>query len=237
MSLLCKSPSRTRYIRSYQHTSMKKALLVVALFAIGSFLQAQDTTQYLFKRAKYSYMQYSMGYSPIYFKDMNPAHGFSACLFGVVFNDKISIGFDIVGASSPQNPISVISESRVLAYVQTGLNVEALIRSKKVINFSVPTRLAFGGITYDEIQLNGTYIFHNQAAFFVAEPGAMVWINLFKYLSLGGGAGYRMTFNKEPDTFERFSGMNGYATLRLKFYTKEFQEKQMQMWQQRQPEN
>lgn len=198
--------------------------LLFLLLTVGFLnLSAQtDTTEYLFKRARYSYLQYHMGYSPMFFSNGQTVHGFSCELTGVVFNDKLALGFDIDGYAK-QVPYTITSYPYITTWVAMSLNIEPLIRPRKVINFSFPVKLGWGGAQRYVLTQNSLLIENPQ--FFVVNPQAMVWVNLLKPLSLGAGASYRMCFNSDPDTFSDYGGVSAYATLRFKFYTKEWSKK------------
>ncbi len=209
-------------------TYNKRILGVIAL-ALTSFSIARaqsDTTEYLFKKAKYSYMQFHFGYQPMFFANGQTGRGTSMQLLGVVFNDKLAIGLDF-DIFTKQVPYVIQSYPYHTVMANISLTVEPLIRPKKVLNFSLPMKIGYGGAqTYT--MLPGNYVVVENPSFFVATPGAMVWVNLFKPLSIGCGASYRMAFNKDPDTFEKYSGLSVAATLRFKFYTKEYMEKALQ---------
>jgi hypothetical protein len=203
-------------------------ILLVSLFTLGSFLSANaqaDTTQYLFKSLSYSYIQYSLGYSPMFFNHGQTIHGFSGSLFGIVLSDKIALGLDIDGA----NPTATYPANhlpRITSFVYMSLNIEPLIKPRKIINFSFPVKIGYGGASYESVLGNGWY--QKNETFLVVSPSAMAWVNLFKPLSLGVGGNYRMAFNKEDATFDRYSGFSACVMLRFKFYTKEFQQKMME---------
>ena len=199
----------------------------------------QDTTEYLFKKAKYSYIQYSIGYSPMLFSNGQTAHGFNGELIGVVLNDKIALGLDVDGFVMNTQPV-LTSFPTITSLVYMSLNIEPLIRPRKVINFSFPFKIGYGGASVYEFVPQGNYTVLRNPEFMVVSPGAMAWVNLFKPLSLGVGGCYRMTFNHDSSTFEEFSGFSGYATLRFKFYTKEWQQKmveQQRMYYEQHPRN
>lgn len=199
-------------------------LLPILLSAITGTVSAQsDSTEYLFKRARYSYIQYSIGYSPMFFNHDQVGNGYSASLIGVVLNDKIAFGLDFDGFSKSV-PFFINEYPVVTSMVYMSLNIEPLIRPRKVINFSFPCKIGYGGAQIYEISPGGFATISNPE-FGIIQPGSMVWINLFKPLSLGVGGSYRMAFNKHPETFDKFSGFSGFAMLRFKFYTREYMAK------------
>jgi len=201
--------------------------VIILLLASFSVAHAQaDTTEYLFKKARYSYLQYHFGYQPMFFNSGQTGQGYSAEFFGIVLNDKVAVGLDFDGFV--ENQPNVISEfPHVTSLVAISLSVEPLIRPRKVINFSFPIRVGWGGAQlYSLNPLNYGIVSNPQ--FLMVNPGGMVWINLFKPLSLGAGGSYRMCFNKEATTFDSFSGLSAFVTLRIKFYTREWQQKVIQ---------
>lgn len=209
---------------------MKYRISITILLLIGSFsvLSAQaDTTEYVFKKARYSYLQYHFGYSPIFFRRGQIGHGYSIQFTGVVFNDKLAIGLDFDGfVKNP--PDAYYSSPYITTWMALSLSIEPLIRPRKVINFSFPIKLGYG---------SAQFYYHNQASsgssienprFFVCNPQVMIWANLLKPLSLGAGASYRLCFGPHVYSFDTFSGVSGYVTIRFKFYTKEYMQKAMQ---------
>jgi hypothetical protein len=208
-------------------THTYRILLAFSLFAAPfSVVQAQsDTTEYLFKKARFSYVQYHVGYQPMFFANGQTAHGFSIQMLGVVFNDKIALGLDFDGFTK-QQPYAIQSYPFHTMFMGMSLSIEPLIRPKKVLNFSFPVKLGYGGAQTYAISTPNFFTVKNPQ-FFVVAPSAIVWVNLFKPLSLGVGASYRMCFNKDAETFADYSGLSVNATLRLKWYTKEWQEKMM----------
>jgi hypothetical protein len=219
----------------------KRILTLGILFhfmGISAVSAQTDTTEYLFKKAKYSYVQYGFGYSPMYFSNGQVAHGFTGSLIGVVLNDKIAFGLDIDGFATSSYPTTVSQYPMITSFVFLSLNVEPLIRPRKVINFSFPVKIGYGGAQIYEFNAQG-FGQVNNPEFMVVQPGFIFWANLFKPISLGVGGAYRMAINSKPGTFEKFSGFSGYVTLRFKFYTKEYMakalERQKQYMQQQQP--
>lgn len=206
---------------------IRRHILVVLVTGLCSLACAQsDTTEYLFRKAKYSYLQYTIGYSPMLFSNGQVSHGFSCSIIGIVFNEKLSIGLDVDGfAKTPQTYIN--SFPHISSCVFISLNVEPLIRPKKIINFSVPVKIGYGGAQIYEIAPPG-YIVVSNPEFIVVQPGAVAWVNLFKALSIGVGGSYRMTTNSNAETFDKFSGFSGYGVLRFKFYTREIQQKMLE---------
>lgn len=204
--------------------SIRTYFVVVLITGLSSVAGAQnDTTEYLFRKAKYSYLQYTVGYSPMLFSNDLVAHGFSCSIVGIVFNEKVSIGLDVDGfAKTP--PLYINTFPHISSCVFISLNVEPLIRPKKIINFSVPVKIGYGSAQIYEIAPPG-YVVVSNPEFMVVQPGAVAWINLFKSLSLGAGGSYRVTINSHPETFDKFSGFSGYALIRFKLYTRELQQK------------
>ncbi len=206
---------------------MRKILLGILVLGAFAPLSGQaDTTQYLFKNAKYSYIQYGLGYSPMFFGNGQTMHGFSGSIIGVVLNDKIALGLDIDGVVK-YDPNAIIVLPEITSFAFMSLNIEPLIKPRKVVNFSFPIKIGYGGASHYELMPQG-YLSLQNPSFMVVQPGAMAWINLFKPLSLGVGGSYRMAINGNSSTFETFSGFSGFAMLRFKFYTKEFNQKMME---------
>ena len=203
-----------------------KIAFYLALLTTGLAQGQQDTTQYLFKNAHYSYIQYSFGYSPLFFGNGQTGQGFSASLIGVVFNDKLALGLDFDGFVDNTGLIGN-TFPQITSYVAVSLNIEPLFRPKKLINFSLPLKIGYaGGSMYDYTW--PTIVNLRTSEFMAIQPGVVGWINLLKPLSLGVGGAYRIPFAKSQHDYELYSGFSGYAMVRFKFYTREFNQKMLE---------
>lgn len=120
---------------------------------------------------------------------------------GMIFNRKFSLGLGVYGLMNTNdffienmdpNATSDIPARLGMAY--GGLAMEYTLFSNKVVHFTIPVVVGAAGVylyeddgdffenDYDEIE--------NSAAF-VVEPGVNIEINVFKFMRLDLGAGYR----------------------------------------------
>ena len=169
-------------------------------------------------------MNCGIGYAPMFFQSGQTAHAINVNL-GVVFNHRIAVGadFDMWAKSVPYTFSEFPS---VNVYIASSLCIEPLIRPKKALNFSFPIKLGYGMAEVHDVYLQ--YYNIRTEKFALVQPGAMVWINLLKSVSIGAGAQYRVALNRNYGTFELFSGFSGFAVFRFKFYTKEYMAKAME---------
>lgn len=195
------------------------AVTFVSVFSIvGTSFSQSDSTEYLFRNAEYSYMHYGIGYSPVFFQSGQVAHAVNLNI-GCVFNDKVAVALDF-DMWAKSLPYSITEYPYVTTYASSSLNIEPLIRPRKTFNFSFPVKIGYGSAqVYDNYP---NYYQLSTHRFGIVQPGAMVWVNLLKYVSLGAGAQYRMALNGNARTFDVLSGFSGFAVVRFKFYTKEY---------------
>lgn len=116
---------------------------------------------------------------------------------GFTFNRKFSVGLAAYGLSNNSNfmdnRFSTTDPLRI-GMVYGGLNMEYTLFSNSVIHFTVPVVVGatgvyvyeddgdFFGNEYDEVE---------NSAGFIVEPGVNVELNVFKFMRLDLGVGYR----------------------------------------------
>lgn len=150
---------------------------------------------------------FSGGYSSIN-QTFTPTIGGSASL---LFNEKFAVGlggyhFVDKSATSTTNTHGGVG----------GLRLEYITRPSKLVHVSFPLLLGMGRFSYDSLGYDeyrgskghgGRFSFgdfdndRNGARFAVIQPGVNVEVNVFKYLTLFGGANYRIALNSNSTTY------------------------------------
>lgn len=98
--------------------------------------------------------------------------------------------------------------------------IEFIVASRKLIHFSVNVLIGAGGLSYSDRYFDYDYDDRDGDAFFVAEPGIDLMLNVSKFFRIGFGATYRYVhgINEEFSygmSDEKMSGPS--ATLTFKF--------------------
>ena len=128
---------------------MNRFFILPFLTPLLSLSQASptDSTQALFKGVKYSYIQWDLGYSGQSVKAQF-VNAFDATLLGVVMNKKWFTSFGICGWVKKGDNIYLTEKPPVLdSYVTMYLNNELLFKPDKLVNFSIPFRIAYTGVS------------------------------------------------------------------------------------------
>ncbi|HTL81138.1 MAG TPA: hypothetical protein VL651_05515 [Bacteroidia bacterium] len=229
---------------------MKKLFAVVSLFLGVYSLSAQsdDTTHYLFKNMKLSYVQFSMGYERINFGKGDGLGAMYYEMFGLAFDNRIAIGLDLDGGNHTYNSFTPTSSyPKTATYLGMGLKIEPLIKPKKLINFSVPLRVGFGmaarwDTTFEADHnmiagFNSTLLNHQVTEYDYSlmyfSGGVNAFVNLWKSVSLGGGASYRYTCSLGNTlTQQDFSGLSYNVMIRFKFDYRAYNKKMMDRYKQ-----
>ncbi len=110
--------------------------------------------------------------------------------FAWIINRKFAIGVCGIGFNS--------NTSNSIAGGYGGLTLEPIFFSNSVVHFTLPTLIGAGGVGYrksvfenhPELKTN-----RDAQAFFVAETGIEIEVNVFKFLRFGCGGYYRYTSN------------------------------------------
>lgn len=217
---------------------MKKIFSVFFLIPFCSNAQ-NDSVQALFKNATYSYLQMDLGYTGMAMKD-DFLNGFSWDILGVVFNDKIaaSVGFDMGFGKNYSQTNTVIVPYKIDVGGMFHFKTEYLVKPKRLVNFSFPVKFGYASAGYyDSIPAvyttsafyEGKQYYYNYDWFYTVAPGATLFINLFKCLSLGAGADYRFAFGvKNIGTNSNYSSYSVSAFLRIKLDTKAYMKKALE---------
>lgn len=220
---------------------MKIKILFFLLLSSPALLHSQETSaptdsaKALFKSPVYSYINWDFGYSVLNIKN-NPHNAFDLSIIGIVFNEKWHLSFGMTGfAKDLKNVFPEESFPVIDSYIMAYLNNEFLLKPRKLINFSFPLRIGYCGATawdtmfsYSSTQsvlnwkFTGKNYYQHDGAFWTIAPGANVFINLFKGMSLGVGANYRFALDvpKELGTESDMSGYSILAFLRIKYDTR-----------------
>lgn len=146
-----------------------------------------------------------------------PSGGGSVSL---LFNEKFAIG--VAGYSiHPQNNL-VAGDTRTRGHV-AGLQLEYTAKNSKMFHVSFPLLLGMGRASEDTF--SGTTSFlgkgyggkrdgryphdGNRTSFVVIQPGVNLEVNVLKYLTLFGGANYRLAVNSSSSTLtnDKLSGL------------------------------
>lgn len=218
----------------------------ITFLAVVTSSQAQDSTAALFKTPRVTHLQWDLGYSgqPVKGTFVN---SFDATILGVVFNEKWSLAIGLCGWVKKGTDNYLLTEPPAIdSYVMTYLSNEYLVRPKKLINFSFPLRIAYGGASgWDTVfssastqavynwNFTGKNYFYHSGEFWTISPGANIFINIFKSLSLGFGANYRFTFitDSRIGSDSDYSGYSIRTFLRLKLDTREYTKRMLQRQQ------
>lgn len=208
------------------------SLLTIISFAAFSQerTEKKDSVESLFGRAHYSYTQLDIGYAGFAFQDvMLNGVDFN---YGVALNNKFVISFGLDAAAAQNVYLKQYPNyNKELTYMQGQLTLEFLHKPNKLFNLSIPIKLAWANVNLRGMNSNnyGNYISATDDNFFVAEPGARIFVNLFPALSLGGGVSYRISFGSSLIGSDNdFRNYSVYALLRFKLFTREWYKRQMQ---------
>lgn len=138
----------------------------------------------------------------------------------------LSIGGGMYGMMTSVQEItpSLIDPIRHLRFGYGGLELEYLLRPNDVLHLSVITLLGVGQAGYDDDDSAGSHGFGHMwgsgAAFFVAEPGVNLTLNVIPFLRLGLGGGYRFVGSTPSEELHGvdLSGWSGQLALQLGRY-------------------
>lgn len=197
---------------------MKKLFFAVLLLTTtATFAQNEGETQVLFGKI-----------SPLETKDLGffvaPAFGFTqmdgsnASLFnlraGLSLRDQWAVGGF---GSFSMNRIMPQSETVAGVYMDywvAGGFVEYSLLSKKLFHLTLPVAFGYGEVQMDNEAGDAGL---GEANFFQFEPGAMLEVNLHKYVRLNVGASYRMLSGFSYRNFDQqaISGLTGQIGLKF----------------------
>ena len=113
---------------------------------------------------------------------------------GVIFNNRLTVGASYKFIITENTPVGEADDRLYLDQFYAGLKVEYSIFPTKPVHLNLFLETGLG---HTELDLKDAYEFDHfegsgtNASFFYAEPGAAIELNLWKYLKLDIGAGYR----------------------------------------------
>lgn len=120
-----------------------------------------------------------------------------------IFGQSFNLGVKGYGLVTPVYVADQDNNRKQLALGYGGLNFEPVIFSNSAIHFTFPVLVGVGGVANLEpysTYIDGSYEdnyedidYDNSDVFLLLEPGAMVELNLLKFMRLSGGVSYRLT--------------------------------------------
>ena len=145
----------------------------------------------------------------------------------VGFGRKFNFGFSgyglITDVKSSYSDVSGVDYFYDLGY--GGFYLEPIIGSIWPIHLSFPVTLGLGGVfqsQYRAYNYNWDTMSYGEdyAMFYIADIGANIELNLFKFLRLAGGINYRFTsdVNLQGTPKQQFSGLGANITLKLGWF-------------------
>ena len=224
---------------------MRRLILFIFLnFSFTEMIFGQtDSTESLFGNAVLTEMNFDAGYSSTIIKG-HPYNGITVNYLAPVFNDKIRFGLGIDFYGKKYNPgvtqtLSLLQPSEYTSLSLNYVSAELLIRPKKLINFSVPLKIAMATAgVFDTIQSyfsTGSYYYYGEVhyyhidRFFSLSPGINVMLNLLRGMSLGLGGNYRFAFGVDHVGDEAdFSNFSFTGFLRFKLNMIEYKKRNME---------
>ena len=176
---------------------------ILFVFLSSSLFAQVDSTESVFRNSTVTEMQWDLGYSGTQIAG-HPYNGITVKYLGVVFDDKfcMGLGVDFYGTKFNVNSaLSVPSD-----YTSLSLNyidLEYLLRPKKILNFSFPVKFAWckAGLFDNNIPNSSTgwfyygkMFYYHTDQFVTIAPGLNMMLNLFKGMSIGAGGNYRFAW-------------------------------------------
>ena len=142
----------------------------------------------------------------------------------LVMGRKFNIGFSgyALGTDVPSPYVDANGYNYFYDMAYGGFYVEPMIGSKWPVHFTFPVTLGAGGVSqsryriYDELWHSS----YDADWFFVAEAGANVELNLFKFMRIAGGVNYRLTSDVYllGGSKQQLSGLGANVTLKLGWF-------------------
>ena len=155
---------------------------------------------------------------------LNEQWGFGAgAEVAVVMGRKFNIGFSAYGlATDVFTPYTDLLGSRYnYAFGYGGLFVEPMIGSTWPIHVSFPITLGMGAVaeSYGNAYSYSSFV-GEEDLFLIADMGANVEFNIFKFLRLAGGINYRLTSDVSllGGSPQQLSGIGGNISLKLGWF-------------------
>jgi hypothetical protein len=148
-----------------------------------------------------------------------------------VIGHKFNFGFEGYGSVNPVKSNRNWNDS-TKSYLNVGyggFHLEPVLFSDKLVHVTFPTHLGIGAIAETRYSYLSEDYHDNEFKdddliatdlFFVAEPSAMVEVNVFRFMRLGAGLGYRFTSGVDLPEHQNsdFDGLTGTFSLRLGWF-------------------
>jgi hypothetical protein len=210
---------------------MKKLLVFLFfVFSSASLFAQTDSVDALFKDAKITGLHADIGYSGVQMK----GHGYNGVTVNYAFilehKFGIGMGIDSYGRRFGNGVITGVPTDAPNVYTSQQLyylNFEYLLFPSRLVNLSFPVKVALASVSlFDTIAPSfstswsyyGKTYYQHADNFFTIAPGVNLHLNVFKAISIGVGANYRiaMGVNKVVGEDEDFSGPTFLAFVRFK---------------------
>jgi hypothetical protein len=144
-------------------------------------------------------------------------HGETGFFFGGrggwILNHTLVVGAGIYGL---MNPIMAIGRHELIVTF-TCVEFEYVVNSPKLIHYSFYAGIGGGNVEYIDVQRPFDYDYDATDAFFIAEPGANVILNVTTFFRLAVGASYRFVSGVEKEGLRNSDFDGPSANLTLKF--------------------
>ena len=134
----------------------------------------------------------------------------------IVAGRSVNIGFEGYGlvSSTFSNRLDTAGNNYYMYMGYGGLNIEPVIGSNEVIHVTIPVLLGVGGVGYStrhfwyeepngDINIDFDHDVRSGRAFLIAEPGANIELNVFKWMRIAAGASYRFTEQFDTDNLPK----------------------------------
>jgi hypothetical protein len=211
---------------------MRKNLIsfCVAFSLFNACYSQKDSVHTLFNGSphiciplKYSYLQWDLGYTNFLFSNTS-INGYSLDVIGLVFNNDLDIAVGFEGGGN-RGGFGYSTVTTVISYSSAYIRFVPMLFPEKLFNFSMPLKFAYSniGVTDTNIYAAGYGRRGRRggpgSTFFSFTPGAEVFINMFHFLSVGGGVNYRFAFST-PGYYPKsdYDNLSFSGTLRFKIY-------------------
>lgn len=192
---------------------MRRLIVLLFLFIMGTPAQAQDETLISGKIESGGF-----GGPVLKITEINDETGIMVGgRGGWIINHTFVIGGGGYGLANDIKAKDIISEQKLyLDMGYGGLEMECIINSSRLIHVSFHTLIGAGGINYEGHGRRFDYD-DDSDAFFVAEPGANLMLNVTEFLRVGVGASYRYINGVDLQGFNDSDLDGASANLTLKF--------------------
>ena len=124
-------------------------------------------------------------------------------------NSHLGLGLAGYAVQRPETLDALLSDNYRLAGGYGGIHLEYTLNPTRAIHLSFPLLVAGGGLTYVQVDNNGSDPLRVNAAaeaVFVVEPGVLLEVNLIKYVKVGFDLNYRYSSNSQLNYEEALGG-------------------------------